>query len=169
MRIRSIHLRDFKRFTDLKISELPETATLIVLIGPNGCGKSSVFDALHGKAVVEHYWGWLHEQLEYWNKTYSVEDEKNAPTLNLNPGQKITIDFHGSPPTDPRSWAQAVHYSAVVKAIVDAEIILLRDRDNLSEREGVPNSRGKLAGFTQACGNKSFTPYDDSGARGIPT
>ena len=31
---------------------------------------------------------------------------------------------------------------------------------------GVPNSRGKLAGFTQACGNKRFTPSDDSGARG---
>ena len=107
MRIRSLHLRHFKRFTDLKILGLPETAKLIVLIGPNGCGKSSIFDALHGKAVVEHYWGWNTEQSAYWNKTYSVEDEEN--TLTLNTGQRITIDFHGPSPTDGPSWAQAVY------------------------------------------------------------
>lgn len=39
-------MKGFKRFTDLTIEELPETARLVVLIGPNGCGKSSVFDAL---------------------------------------------------------------------------------------------------------------------------
>ena len=47
MKIQSIHLKDFKRFTDLTIEGLPETAKLVVMIGPNGCGKSSVFDALH--------------------------------------------------------------------------------------------------------------------------
>ena len=39
------HLKNFKRFTDLRISEIPESAKLVVLVGPNGCGKSSVFDA----------------------------------------------------------------------------------------------------------------------------
>ena len=47
MKIKSIHLKDFKRFTDLTIEGLPETAKLVVMIGPNGCGKSSVFDALN--------------------------------------------------------------------------------------------------------------------------
>ena len=47
MKIKSIHLKDFKRFTNLKIEEIPETAKLVVMIGPNGCGKSSVFDALN--------------------------------------------------------------------------------------------------------------------------
>ena len=47
MKIKSIKLTDFKRFTDLTIEGLPETAKLVVMIGPNGCGKSSVFDALH--------------------------------------------------------------------------------------------------------------------------
>ena len=46
MKIKSIKLKDFKRFTDLTIEGLPETAKLVVMIGPNGCGKSSVFDAL---------------------------------------------------------------------------------------------------------------------------
>ena len=42
MKIKSIKLKDFKRFTDLTIEGLPETAKLVVMIGPNGCGKSSV-------------------------------------------------------------------------------------------------------------------------------
>ena len=50
MKIKSIHLKDFKRFTDLTIEGLPETAKLVVMIGSNGCGKSSVFDALQVRA-----------------------------------------------------------------------------------------------------------------------
>lgn len=47
MRIQSIHLTNFKRFTDLKIEGIPESAKLVLLIGANGSGKSSVFDALN--------------------------------------------------------------------------------------------------------------------------
>ena len=45
MRIASAHMHNFKRFTDLRITDIPDLAKLVVLIGPNGCGKSSVFDA----------------------------------------------------------------------------------------------------------------------------
>jgi len=47
MKIKSVELINFKRFTHLVIENIPETAKLVVLLGPNGCGKSSVFDALH--------------------------------------------------------------------------------------------------------------------------
>lgn len=50
MKIESIHLQNFKRFTDLKIQNIPATAKLVVLLGPNGCGKSSLFDAFHYKS-----------------------------------------------------------------------------------------------------------------------
>ena len=45
MKIKGIHLSNYKRFTDLTITGLPATTKLVVLVGPNGCGKSSVFDA----------------------------------------------------------------------------------------------------------------------------
>lgn len=47
MRIKEIKLRHFKRFTDLTICGIPETAKLVVLVGPNGCGKTSIFEAFN--------------------------------------------------------------------------------------------------------------------------
>lgn len=45
MRISKIQLVNFKRFTNLIIENIPDSAKLVLLIGSNGSGKSSVFDA----------------------------------------------------------------------------------------------------------------------------
>ena len=45
MKIKNINLQNFKRFSDLTISDIPETSKLVLLIGSNGSGKSCLFDA----------------------------------------------------------------------------------------------------------------------------
>jgi predicted ATP-binding protein involved in virulence len=39
LRLSRIKLDHFPRFSDLEIKEIPETAKLVMLAGPNGCGK----------------------------------------------------------------------------------------------------------------------------------
>ena len=105
MKIKSIHLNDFKRFTDLKIEGIPEEAKLVVMIGPNGCGKSSVFDALQtswysgGSRFIDT------QAMDYYNKhiNYYVKSDQ-YPYRNdhlSNPDvsgismmyRHITVDF----------------------------------------------------------------------------
>ena len=47
MKIQQIHVTNLKRFTDLTIQNIPETTKLVVLVGPNGCGKTSLFEAFN--------------------------------------------------------------------------------------------------------------------------
>jgi predicted ATP-binding protein involved in virulence len=46
MRIKTIKLKDFKRFNDLTINLDGYSKKIIALVGPNGSGKSSVFDGI---------------------------------------------------------------------------------------------------------------------------
>ena len=72
MKIKSIKLKDFKRFTDLTIEGLPETAKLVVMIGPNGCGKSSMFDALNTYSS-NTYRKTEYRDLDYYTKSNQLK------------------------------------------------------------------------------------------------
>ena len=58
MRIRDIYLTGFKRFTDLTIEDIPDTAKLVILVGPSGSGKSALFEAINA-------WGKDHGNSRY--------------------------------------------------------------------------------------------------------
>lgn len=86
MRVESIHLRNFRRFSDLTVNNLPESARLIVLAGPNGVGKSSFFDGLQT---------WY--RLAAWNtrhgsETYAAKVGATEPT---DWTRRVTVNLHG--------------------------------------------------------------------------
>lgn len=83
MQIREIRLQNFKRFTNLSIRNIPADAKLVLLIGANGCGKSSVFDAFNWLAPPAHGYQPLH-----------IEDNDPYFSKNtaLTPSVTITTD-----------------------------------------------------------------------------
>ena len=64
MKVREIRLTNFKIFTDATITDIPDSARLVLLVGPNGCGKSSLIDAAH--TWHRHHWA----QSGNWDETY---------------------------------------------------------------------------------------------------
>ncbi len=69
MKVQEIKLKNFRRFTDLEISGIPASAKLVLLIGSNGSGKSSVFDAFElfntiskGESVDQNTWSYYRKQ-----------------------------------------------------------------------------------------------------------
>lgn len=76
MKIREVKLNKFKRFTDLTITGIPQTAKLVILVGPNGCGKTSVFEAFN------HWYKWRGFNTvgnkDYYFKESDKETEDNS-------------------------------------------------------------------------------------------
>ena len=93
MRIKSIHIENFKRFTDLHIQSIPSTAKLVVVVGPNGCGKSSLFDAFLDWHARFAGWGYSGDEPYY---------RKDAQ-MSFGWGSNVTLDLHDNPTLDRNS------------------------------------------------------------------
>ena len=99
MRIRRIRIQNFRRFSDVTISDVPADTRLVVMTGPNGSGKSSLFDAF--RDWQSRRWGrGLHWDEEYFRK-------KGLPTLDQS--QLVEIDFHGDAPVDVNGFIKAFY------------------------------------------------------------
>jgi len=77
VRLKKVHLKNFKRFTDLTIDQIPATSKLVLLIGANGSGKSSVFDAFnfcYFNSPNDKSIKITNEYLNYFIKSKSIDD-----------------------------------------------------------------------------------------------
>ncbi len=97
MHISSLHLENFKRFSDLTIdlTELDEPPKLVLLIGGNGSGKSSVFDALEVMATRAKSKGGLLPQTEGYFEKDKKTFEINAQFGDIEGDRKGISSFYG--------------------------------------------------------------------------
>lgn len=91
MRIKSIELKNFKRFTHLTVDSIPETAKLVVLVGPNGSGKTSFMEAMN------HFYKYSGYQdigdFHYLSKTGNSINYEHSEWYNLA-SKMVNIHFH---------------------------------------------------------------------------
>ena len=89
MKIKQVVIKGFKRFTDLTVNGIPNTAKLIVLVGPNGSGKTSLFEAFH-------YWYKLKAFNNAGESNYFVK--KGFENAHQDFRNLVHIDFHDFQP-----------------------------------------------------------------------
>lgn len=89
MRFSSATIKNFKRFTHLTVQGIPETASIIILAGPNGCGKSSFFDALHT------WHKWTSAKAQSWEPDYHT---KAGSPQRKKWANDVTVEFHNPVP-----------------------------------------------------------------------
>lgn len=87
MKIKEIQIKNFKRFTNLKIEAIPETAKLVVLAGPNGCGKTSLFEAFN------HWYKWRGFSSAGHYDYYVKQTEERSNSRPNWYSDKVTIHF----------------------------------------------------------------------------
>jgi predicted ATPase len=100
MKIREIRLKQFKRFTDTTITDIPEDTCLVVLAGPNGSGKSSLIDA----AYVWHGHHWAGRG--GWDQTYHLKKLEGADPQWQN---TVAVSFHPPEPAADEARRKALY------------------------------------------------------------
>ena len=119
MRIKNICLKNYKRFTELTIAEVPATARLVVLVGPNGTGKSSVFDSFLLKAAAaSNNYKLTGNTEQYYEK---VLESKNT----LQVAGRVRIEFHDVDEGEV-DWRSAFHVRSAYRNESDFRITQLQ-------------------------------------------
>lgn len=130
MKIKEIKLQNFKRFTNLIIKDIPENAKLVVLVGPNGSGKTSLFEAFNN-------WYRIHGfstggQLDYYVKDNSIK------FYNYN-AESVILEFHDFKRTDDNSVKGKFYFRSTYRNEPYFSIESLKKQRNPIESESVPN------------------------------
>ena len=101
MQFKSATIKQFRRFEHLIVLGIPQKARLIMLAGPNGCGKSCFFDALH----TWHKWisskrskgaSW---ETDYHSKAGSPRSRAALTRLEEN---DVKLEFHEPLPEETK-------------------------------------------------------------------
>ena len=83
MKITKLHLQNFRQFEDLEIN-FPETSNIAVFIGENGCGKSTVLDAIaiHLQKIAK--WAMTNDTIDFNEMLPSKEMRKNKTQSKID-------------------------------------------------------------------------------------
>ena len=128
MRLKSARIRKFKRFVDLTIHDLSPDAKLIVLLGPNGCGKSSLFDAFQRRLKVDQFFGMSDE----WERYY-----RRAKSESVAESDEVDLEFHGSNPTSEGDLKKSLYVRSAYRHDPSFRDTTIRQQPDVLDRHAV--------------------------------
>ncbi len=126
MQINNVKINKFKRFTDLEISNISETARLIVLVGPNGSGKTSLFEAFN------HYYqlsGYGNPGLQDY-----FEKKSETPTSGNWYQNKVEIRFHNNENPTGQQLKGKFYFRSAYRNEPDFTVDNLQKQNNPTDR-----------------------------------
>jgi len=88
MRITKVHIKNFKRFSDLTVDNIPKAAKLVLLIGANGSGKTSIFDAFD--YISKPFKDAEIEKDKYYKK---ISEKEPKISLGFSSGATVNHDY----------------------------------------------------------------------------
>ncbi|RRR48258.1 hypothetical protein EHH44_02580 [Mycolicibacter terrae] len=119
MRFSKLHIQNFKAIRRLDIDDLTD---FILIAGPNGCGKSCVFDAI--RLLKSIYGGYDGAEWMQWFGEFQIDmndreqfrrlfrdPEKPvhiAATIELHDSEKDYLDANAERVVEPAAWALAI-------------------------------------------------------------
>ena len=128
VRLKSATIKKFKRFVDLTIRGLPGDAKLIVLLGPNGCGKSSLFDAFQRKLKVDQFYGMSVEWMRYYRR---------ATTETATESDDVDLDFHGDNPTSESDLKKSLYMRSAYRHEPSFRNTTIQQQPDVRDRHAV--------------------------------
>ena len=90
MRVKTVKLVGFKRFDNLTIDLGPTPKKIVGLVGPNGCGKSSIFDAF--ELLLQTFRSYGSEGTQFYSKSFFYNDNRRSEQFNQQEAVNVTFD-----------------------------------------------------------------------------
>jgi predicted ATPase len=100
-----LRFRRLRRFTDLTIEGLAATTRLVVLAGPNGTGKSSLFDGFR-------VWLGAHGGL---SAIFEEDYHHKKGTPDVNNRDSAEVDFYEGTPSTPEGWHKTFYFRSAYR------------------------------------------------------
>lgn len=132
MRISHAKIRAFRRFSDLTIDRLPDATKLVVLVGPNGCGKSSLFDAFNVWQQVRAFGTYGTGDVSYYQKKGLTWNDLSVMRYIID------ISFHQAPPADQQTLKRTFYIRSAYRNDPDFT-------SNVVQRLGPEEDRPRVA------------------------
>lgn len=128
MKLKSARIKRFKRFVDLTIHNLPPDAKLILLLGPNGCGKSSLFDAFQRKLKVDQFYGMSDALKRYYQR---------AIPEAVAEADEVDLEFYGSNPNSQDELKKSLYVRSAYRHELSFRDTTISQQPDVLDRHAV--------------------------------